>query len=117
MLTQSGKAKGRRLQQWTRDRILNVFKELTEDDVRSTSMGAGGVDVTLSQAAKNCFPFSIECKNVEKIQLWNSWSQCLENCEEGMQPLLIIKRNGCTPIAVMDAEYLINKLKEDKDEI
>jgi len=65
--TSSAKAKGRRLQQKVRDLILETFSELEEDDVRSTSMGAGGEDVQLSPLARRKFPFSVECKNVEKF--------------------------------------------------
>jgi len=66
---QSRKSKGRRLQQFVRDMILENFDHLEPDDVRSTSMGAGGEDVLLSPAARKVFPFSVECKNVEKISL------------------------------------------------
>jgi len=44
---QSAKAKGRKLQQWVRDQILQRFPTLSTDDVRSTSMGASGEDVQL----------------------------------------------------------------------
>jgi len=67
--SQSCKSKGRRLQQAVRDLILENFKDLEEDDVRSTSMGAGGEDVLLSPKARKYFPFSIECKNQEKINV------------------------------------------------
>ena len=116
MRVQSGKAKGRRLQQWCRDQILETFEELTDDDVRSTSMGAGGVDVTLSQAAKVLFPFSIEAKNTERVRVWDAFDQCEENCMEGTEPLLIIKRNLSAPLAIMDAEWFFqnaNKLRSE----
>ena len=47
MKTQSAKAKGRKLQQWVRDQLieqLNVHPE----DIESRSMGAGGEDLILS---------------------------------------------------------------------
>jgi hypothetical protein len=40
MKPQSAKAKGRRLQQQVAAAVLENYHELTEDDVRSTSMGA-----------------------------------------------------------------------------
>lgn len=67
MKTQSCKAKGRKLQQRVRDLILENFEDLEQDDVRSTSMGAGGEDVLLSPKARKYFPFSIECKNQESL--------------------------------------------------
>ena len=94
MKTQSCKAKGRRLQQQVRDKILSCFDHLTLDDVRSTSMGAGGEDVQLSTEARKCVPFSFECKNVEKLNVWCAVDQAKENCPPGSDPVLIMKKNG-----------------------
>ena len=104
MKTSSAKAKGRRLQQWCRDQILETFPKLTEDDVRSTSMGAGGMDIQLSQAAQKVFPFAVEAKNQERVNLWNAFEQCEDNCGK-LEPVLIVKRNGAAPLAVIDAEF------------
>ena len=41
MKTQSAKAKGRKLQQWFRDRLIDVL-EIHEEDIESRSMGACG---------------------------------------------------------------------------
>jgi hypothetical protein len=72
---QSRKAKGRRLQQHVRDRVLETFEQLEDGDVRSTSMGASGVDVLLSPLAQKLFPFAVECKNQERLNLWESLDQ------------------------------------------
>ena len=50
--------------------ILEAFPELGDGDAVSTSMGAGGEDVRMSPAARARVPLSIECKNVEKINVW-----------------------------------------------
>ena len=47
MKTQSAKAKGRRLQQWVRDLLIEEL-EIHPEDVESRSMGAGGEDLILS---------------------------------------------------------------------
>ena len=68
MKTSSAKAKGRRFQQWVRDQLiehLNVHPE----DIESRSMGAGGEDLIMARAAREKFPYSIECKNQEKVNL------------------------------------------------
>ena len=69
MKTQSAKAKGRKLQQWFRDRLINVL-EIHEEDIESRSMGAGGEDLIMARAAREKFPYSVECKNKEKINIW-----------------------------------------------
>ena len=58
MRPQSAKAKGRRLQQWVREQLiekLNVHPE----DIESRSMGAGGEDLIMARAARQKFPHSI----------------------------------------------------------
>lgn len=107
MKTQSGKAKGRRLQQWVMNQILDRFTGLKEDDVTSRSMGAGGEDVLLSPKARAKFPFSIECKNTERLNLHKAYNQCVENSKELHEPLLIVKKNQAKPLAVVDAQWFI----------
>ena len=65
MKTQSAKAKGRRLQQWFRDLLIDKLG-IHKEDIESRSMGAGGEDLIMSRSARNKFPYSIECKNQEK---------------------------------------------------
>ena len=51
------KNKGKRLQNDVRDLILETFKQLEADDVRSTTMGDSGEDILLSPKYVNCFHF------------------------------------------------------------
>ena len=110
MNTQSAKAKGRRLQQTVRDLILETWNDLEEDDVRSTSMGAAGMDVQLSPAAQKKFPFAVECKNVEKLNVYNAYEQATANCGK-LEPLLVMKKNRKKPLVVMDLESFIQLVK------
>lgn len=112
MKAQSAKAKGRRLQQWVKKKLLQ-YLPLTPRDVRSTSMGAGGEDVLLSEKAYNLFPYSVECKNVEKVNVWEAYKQA--GSHNSGEPLVIIKRNGTNPLAIVDAEYFIKLHKEGND--
>lgn len=90
---QSRKAKGRKLQQKIRDDIILEFG-LSENDVRSTSMGASGCDVLLSDKARGCFPFAIECKAQETTSIPSWWEQTIENAnKEDLLPLLIFKQS------------------------
>lgn len=109
MRPQSAKGKGRRFQQWVRDTLITML-QLSNQDVRSTSMGAGGEDVTLSAAARKRFPFSIECKNTERLNVWKAYEQAEDNCM-GYEPILFIKRNHHKPLVVVDAEYFVRLFK------
>jgi hypothetical protein len=106
MNPQSAKAKGRKLQQWVRD--LLVAKGLKTDDVQSRSMGAAGEDVMLSPYAREAFPYSIECKNTERVNIWKAYAQASANAGN-YEPLLIVKRNNHKPLAIVDAEHFTNR--------
>ena len=49
MKTQSAKAKGRRLQQWFRDLLIEEL-EVHPEDIESRSMGAGGEDLIMARS-------------------------------------------------------------------
>lgn len=112
MKPQSAKAKGRKLQQ----AVIKVLIEelgIDEGDIENRSMGAGGEDIILSNAAREKFPFSVECKNTEKLNIWSALSQAEENCK-GHPPVVIFKRNRSKTYACIEFETLINLLKGKK---
>ena len=111
MKTQSAKAKGRRFQQWVRDKLIEVLNTHPED-IESRSMGAGGEDLIMARAARETFPYSIECKNQEKVNLWESYKQADENSGK-YEPVVFIKRNNHKPLVVVDADYFISLHKSD----
>ena len=108
MKPQSCKSKGRRLQQKVASSIRKAFPHLKEDDCVSTSMGAPGEDVRLSPAARECLPLSIECKNVEKINVWACLEQCVANTPAGASPCLIFTRNHRPTYACLPWEALLD---------
>lgn len=106
MKTQSAKAKGRKLQQLVRDKLIEML-DIHPEDVKSTSMGAGGEDVTMSSSARKKFPCSIECKNVEKLNFWNAYDQAIANAN-GFEPIVVAKKNKHKPLVLCDLDYFIN---------
>ena len=110
MKTSSAKSKGRMLQRWVVEKILETLPPFEEDDCRSTSMGAGGEDVQLSPALRVLLPYSFECKNQEKLNVWQAYKQAEENCK-GYEPVVVIKRNRQKPLLVIDADYFIKMHK------
>ena len=110
MKTQSAKAKGRLLQQWVRDKLIEEF-DIHPEDIKSTSMGAGGEDVTMARAARQKVPFSIDCKNVEKLNVWEAYEQACANAGE-YEPLVVMKKNRKKPLVVMDAESFIKLMNQ-----
>jgi|TARA_X000001316_G_C922075_1_gene36871 hypothetical protein len=103
--TQSAKAKGRRLQQWFRNLLIEKL-EIHPEDIESRSMGASGEDLIMARAAREKFDYSIECKNVEKLNVWEAYEQAKSNSGD-YEPIVIMKKNGKTPLVVLDAEYFV----------
>jgi hypothetical protein len=104
--TQSAKAKGRRFQQWVRDKLIEQLG-VHPEDVESRSMGAGGEDLIMARAAREKFPYSIECKNQESLNIWKSYEQASSNSGD-YEPVVFIKINNQKTLVVVDAEYFIS---------
>ena len=110
MKTQSAKAKGRRLQQQLRDLLIEHL-EIHPEDIESRSMGAGGEDLIMARAAREKFPYSIECKNVEKLNVWEAYKQASENSKD-YEPIVVIKKNNHKTLAVIDADKFVKLCQE-----
>ena len=110
MRTQSKKAKGRRLQQWVRDLLIEKL-EVHPEDIERRSMGAGGEDLIMSRSAREKFPYSIECKNQESLNIWKSYEQAQQN-SGNYEPIVVIKRNNVKPLVLVDADYFIELHKK-----
>jgi hypothetical protein len=111
MKTRSAKNKGKRLQNTVRDILLETFKEdLEPDDVKSAVMGDSGEDIQLSPAARKIIPYSIECKNQEKLNIWSALEQAEENSKEST-PVLIFKRNRSKTYAVIEFKEFVKLIK------
>ena len=110
MRTQSKKAKGRRLQQWVRDILIEKL-EVHPEDIESRSMGAGGEDLIMARAAREKFPYSIECKNQESLNIWKSYEQAQQN-SGNYEPIVVIKRNNVKPLVLVDADYFVELHKK-----
>ena len=55
MKTQRAKAKGRRLQQWVRDMLIE-HRNVHPEDIESRSMGAGGEDLIMARMLDKSSP-------------------------------------------------------------
>ena len=113
MNIKSAKAKGRNLQNLVRDKLRSIFvgKVLEEDDIKSQTMGMSGEDIVLTPSAKKVIPYSFECKNTERLNLWKSLEQCESNCED-RNPVLVIKRNRSEVYAIIKFDKFLNLIEE-----
>ena len=110
MRPQSAKAKGRRLQQQFRELLIEKLG-IHPEDIENRSMGAGGEDLIMSRSAREKFPYSIECKNQESLNIWKSYEQAQQN-SGNYEPIVVIKRNNVKPLVLVDADYFIELHKK-----
>lgn len=117
MKTSSAKAKGRRCVQRAKDLFLKHYSShLRDDDLLITSSGTTGRDLNLSPRAQEIiYPFAIEAKNTEKINMWDALSQAREHMKEEIPdevPLVIFTRNREDLYCALKLEDLIFLMKQ-----
>lgn len=108
MKTSSAKAKGRRLAQLVRAKLLKQYGDDEDStNVVVTPSGINGPDLQLHGDFAN-MPYVFECKNQEKVNLWASWEQAQSHVKKETQiPVLVIGRNRTKPIVVLDLDDFI----------
>jgi len=112
----SCKAKGRTLQQWVCKQISSKFKVPYQQDddqclIHSREMGQSGVDVILRGDLYKKFPFDIECKNTERLNLWETIKQAKANAKPDRNWMIVAKKNRVEPIVVISWDAFINLIK------
>jgi hypothetical protein len=110
MLSRSRKAKGRRLQNKVREILLESFKDLEPDDIKTAVMGESGEDIHMSPAARRLVPLSIECKNQESLNIWKSLEQAETNCGDHTS-CVVFKRNKSKIYITLEFDKFIDILK------
>ena len=115
MLTSSAKNKGRRACLQVKDLLEKYAPDLRPGDIEVTSSGATGEDIKLSPAARLVYPFGIEVKNQENINIWKAFEQAIshvEGCEyEFRVPVVFYKRNKSELMVTLRAEDFIKLIR------
>ena len=95
-----------------RDKILQKYPELTEDDVRSTGMGQQGTDIQLSQFGWERFPFGVECKNIARFVGYTFYDQSVQNTTGDKRiPIAVVKANRRNPLVLISLEDFLKVVK------
>lgn len=111
MKTSSAKSKGRRLAQKVKTMLLEAHltyctlakdTPLEDGDIVVTPSGVNGPDLQLSPRAKSVYPFKFECKNQERLNLYDAWEQA--KLHKGSEyPILVVSKNrNPEPLVVME---------------
>lgn len=115
----SRKGKGRNLQYFVCERIASLFGikfDQNDDDcpIHSREMGQHGTDVITRGKVKKLFPFSVECKSCENLQIPQWIEQARNNVEKNKSWLLVVKKKsiGQKPIVVMKWDSFEELMKQ-----
>ena len=101
------KAKGRALQNYVAERVRELLG-CHEEDVRPAIMGERGQDIRISPGLREQFPYAIECKAVEAMNIWDALRQAEFNANlTGLKPLLVFKRSRSRVYATIPLDDLL----------
>lgn len=109
----NSKKKGRKFQNEIRDILIDKIG-INKDNIKTAMMSESGEDIKLSKEARDKFPYSIETKNVESINIWKAIKQAKQNCNDHV-PIVIFKRNYMDPHVVIpfdDFLDMVNKINK-----
>jgi len=109
MKTSSAKAKGRRAAQQAKQMICEKFS-LDSEDIVVTSSGDTGEDLKLSPVARERFPFTIECKNQERLNIWKAYEQAIGHSQH--KPIVIFKRNKSEMMCALKFEDFLEVIND-----
>lgn len=110
MKPSSAKAKGRNFQNKVRELIME-YLDINEHDIKTAVMGESGMDIKLSSAARDKFGYAVECKKVEKINIWKCYEQATENSQD-LEPLLIFSKNNSKVLVCFEFKHLLSLINE-----
>lgn len=118
--TRSAKQKGLEFQKWIAKQIAELIdEEFGMDDealVSSRPGGQHGVDIILRGEAKKKFPFSVEAKNQETLNLPATIEQASQNILSDTDWLIVHKQKRITkPIAILEWDVFVNLCKKGLD--
>jgi hypothetical protein len=91
--------------------LYSAFPSLRPGDIKPAIMGESGEDIILSPVARDFIPYSFECKNQERLNLWDSLKQAEENSGDHT-PVLVFKRNRSDTYAVIPIEKFMELISE-----
>lgn len=112
MLTSSAKKKGRRAAIEVKALLEKYAPDLRPGDIEVTSSGAPGRDVKLSPAARELYPYAIECKNVEALNIWAAYEQATTHAKDANEtPIVFFRRNRSELMVCLRAEDFIKAIR------
>jgi hypothetical protein len=91
-----------------RDILLSWCADLQHDDIYVPTTSQPGRDIHFSPKAQAIYPYSIECKNVEKLNIWQAYAQAeTHQSKEDEIPLVVFSRNRSQVLVALSLEHFL----------
>jgi len=116
MKNRSAKQKGKRAVFETKAAFLKHAPHLEDHDITKPIGSRSGADLELSAKARETYPFTIEVKNQERLNIWDALKQS-ENHSEAtdLTPLLVFRRNRSELYVTLKLEDFLQIVKAQSD--
>ncbi len=102
--------KGRRLQNYVRDKLLRAFPHLKKKDISVALEGQQGPDIILSRIGKKLVGHNFETKNQNKMRTVYGWYN--QACKKTKLPgVVVMKCNSRDPLALIDFNHFLDLIK------
>jgi hypothetical protein len=120
----SRKAKARELQKYVAQKISDITGIPCGKDelIESREMGQAGSDVKLIGPAQKLFPFAVECKRTEKLDLHGAIRQAEANTKPELNWIIVHRRSKEDALVTIKADVffeiyrrVINEVHNSKD--
>lgn len=110
----SRKAKARELQKYVASKISEITGIPCGKDelIESREMGQAGSDVKLIGEAQKLFPFAVECKRTEKLDLFGAIRQAKTNMKKGVDWIVVHRRSQEEAFVTLDADVFFEIIGE-----
>lgn len=103
------KIKGAKLER----KVASLIRQKGLDDGARRMIGSGAFDNYKSDIFTN-LPLTIECKNQERVNLWEFWDQAKSVAKPLKPACLVVSGNFRPVLAIVDIDTLLNLLLEIK---
>lgn len=105
----SRKNKGRQFENELAQTLREAFPDLDPADISARSMGDIGIDLLLSPIARQAFPFGVEAKRVERLNIYSAIKQAETNAKkEGLHPMVVFRKNHDRAWAAIPLSVLLD---------
>ena len=100
--------KGRKLQNYVRNKLLKTFPHLKENDIDVAKTGENGPDIKLSRIAKRLIPYQFETKSQQRMKTIYQWHKQSSKGAGKLTPVVVCKMNTRDPLVVLEFKHFVD---------